>query len=396
MTVAHVHFDFRPGDFPDFLDGWGDQQFTHAMRDGLKAAVERSVAGVLGRSILKLRFDDNIRADCMDGIKNLGLDLRTIRDVGSFMVHGLRFEVDVPHEVAVNDWHFTCADSVQFEHWFDDRRGEPEVRVMPVKRWQRTRITVPRLRVHESALGIDPRLIDECACDPERLKPVQAGALLAFHCYVCGKEYLCECFRGISEKELLRPSYDRSEYRRQLETTPYRPEVCHLCRKVPSTTGVRSRGQSEVKAFYYPYLHAFALKFDFDWHAAENYVRDRLGVPRIGEGWIAEASLLRIVQALLSDHEVIHQASPDWLGRQRFDIFIPDLKLAIEYNGEQHFFPIARFGGQVGLERTRLRDQEKRDKAKAAQVTIVEFRYDETISSEHVRKRLSAAGVAFG
>jgi len=52
----------------------------------------------------------------------------------------------------------------------------------------------------------------------------------------------------------------------------------------------------------------------------------------------------------------------DWLktdagGKQKIDIFIPHLKLAIEYDGEQHFIPV-RFGNMKTL------DQIKNDKIK--------------------------------
>ena len=163
-----------------------------------------------------------------------------------------------------------------------------------------------------------------------------------------------------------------------------------MCRGVPSTTGNRQQGQSEVRAYYWRYISDFARGTAMNWREAENLVRDRLGVPRIGEGWLAEANLLRIVQALYPQHEVLHQASPDWLGRQRFDIFIPELSLAIEYNGQQHYAPIEHFGGQRGFEATQQRDQDKRDKAAEAGVALVEFRYDENLSPEHVAQRIHA------
>lgn len=46
--------------------------------------------------------------------------------------------------------------------------------------------------------------------------------------------------------------------------------------------------------------------------------------------------------------KILYEYSPDWLGKQRFDIYIPKYNIAIEYNGEQHYKPIARFGGVLG------------------------------------------------
>lgn len=40
----------------------------------------------------------------------------------------------------------------------------------------------------------------------------------------------------------------------------------------------------------------------------------------------------------------------------RYDIFIPELNLAIEIDGEQHFIPVSRFGGEKNLKDTKYRD----------------------------------------
>lgn len=43
----------------------------------------------------------------------------------------------------------------------------------------------------------------------------------------------------------------------------------------------------------------------------------------------------------------------------RFDFYIPDLNIVIEYDGEQHFKPIDFFGGKKGLLELNFRDREK-------------------------------------
>src|SRR4030042_1657799 len=47
-----------------------------------------------------------------------------------------------------------------------------------------------------------------------------------------------------------------------------------------------------------------------------------------------------------------------------FDIFIPDKNIAIEYHGEEHFFPINIFGGEKAFKQRVERDNEKRRKCK--------------------------------
>jgi hypothetical protein len=74
---------------------------------------------------------------------------------------------------------------------------------------------------------------------------------------------------------------------------------------------------------------------------------------------------------------LISQYSPIWLGRQRFDIFIKELNLAIEYNGRQHYESIDFYGGEEGFQSTLKRDNEKRKKCRDNNCPLIEVRYDE-------------------
>ena len=91
-----------------------------------------------------------------------------------------------------------------------------------------------------------------------------------------------------------------------------------------------------------------------------NHVRRFLGLPNISEGWIGETKLLYKLRKWFPHENIVHQWSPDWLGRQRIDIGFPDRSIAIEYHGTQHFEPVDFFGGVEGF-----KDQRKRDKLKA-------------------------------
>ena len=50
--------------------------------------------------------------------------------------------------------------------------------------------------------------------------------------------------------------------------------------------------------------------------------------------------------------------------------------IAIEYNGEQHYKPIARFGGVLGYNKTVERDSYKLEKCKANNCKLYVLRYD--------------------
>lgn len=92
---------------------------------------------------------------------------------------------------------------------------------------------------------------------------------------------------------------------------------------------------------------------------AENTWRDECGIPRVGEGWVAETELFYRLKAALPDHRVQHHARPIWLGRQHLDIFFPDLLVAVEYQGDQHDKPVAFFGGELAFAQTQQRDAKK-------------------------------------
>jgi hypothetical protein len=64
------------------------------------------------------------------------------------------------------------------------------------------------------------------------------------------------------------------------------------------------------------------------------------------ERWVKESSLYSVLRTLFPDEQVPREASPAWVGRMRFDIYLPRLALAIEYQGQQHYQPVSAFGGR--------------------------------------------------
>jgi hypothetical protein len=103
-----------------------------------------------------------------------------------------------------------------------------------------------------------------------------------------------------------------------------------------------------------------ALEFATDiTREAENMVRGRLGIPKVGEGWIAETQLYYEIKQAFPKLEVRQHATTDWLGRQHLDIFIPEERVALEYQGLQHDQPVEYFGGQDSFEKNKQRDDRK-------------------------------------
>lgn len=59
----------------------------------------------------------------------------------------------------------------------------------------------------------------------------------------------------------------------------------------------------------------------------------------------------------------------------RIDFYIPSKRIAIEYNGIQHYEPVKHFGGLENLEVTKTRDKIKEDYCKNNDITLVVIPY---------------------
>lgn len=80
------------------------------------------------------------------------------------------------------------------------------------------------------------------------------------------------------------------------------------------------------------------------------------------------------IKKRLSKYEVIQHGRPDWLGRQHLDIWIPELMVAVEYQGAQHDRPIEFFGGQDAHTKGKKRDARKVERCIEAGVRLIEVR----------------------
>lgn len=92
----------------------------------------------------------------------------------------------------------------------------------------------------------------------------------------------------------------------------------------------------------------------------ENEIREERELPKIGEGWISETLLYYKIKKKFTEYHIVHHGKPKWLGLQHFDIFIPELHIAIEYQGTQHQKPVDYFGGQTAFEKGQERDLRKK------------------------------------
>jgi len=127
---------------------------------------------------------------------------------------------------------------------------------------------------------------------------------------------------------------------------------------------------------------------------AENILRERHGLPRIGKGWISEMLMFRIIQQRFADAEL--HAQLDWLRPQHLDCYVPSIRVGFEFQGEQHFEPVAVFGGEVGLAQTKQRDQLKAKKCANNNVTLICWTHAEPLTPDVLIAKLAAVGIVIG
>jgi hypothetical protein len=107
---------------------------------------------------------------------------------------------------------------------------------------------------------------------------------------------------------------------------------------------------------------------------SENRAREAAGLPRVGEGLVAEVHLLNQLRDAFPDEIVDHQVRPWWLAPQSLDMVFRGRNIAIEYQGVQHSRPVDFFGGQEAFERQQVRDATKRGLCLDHGMTLVEVR----------------------
>lgn len=122
-------------------------------------------------------------------------------------------------------------------------------------------------------------------------------------------------------------------------------------------------------------------------HYENHVVQEILDIYGSIGGWANEALLYELVRKEYP--EAIFQYHADWLGNQSLDIFIPSLNTGIEYQGEQHYRPIAVFGGDAGYESLVNRDRRKRLLCQANGIRLLYWKYDEAITLAKLRGMLA-------
>ncbi len=111
--------------------------------------------------------------------------------------------------------------------------------------------------------------------------------------------------------------------------------------------------------------------------------------------WKSEESVYNITKKLYKNYNVIYQYRPFYLstdgGNMSYDVYICGLKVAIEYQGKQHFEPVDYFGGVEHFEQQRMRDKLKLERSIENGIKVVYVNYWEDITPELIKTKIDEA-----
>jgi hypothetical protein len=146
---------------------------------------------------------------------------------------------------------------------------------------------------------------------------------------------------------------------------------------------IKTGGNIEAEVLANPFLETIEEIL----RESENRLREHHGLPRIGEGWVSEMELYHLIHAHFPS--AIHHARPNWLKPQHLDVFVPELSIAFEYHGVQHFEPVDFFGAEKAFQETKSRDERKKKRCRENGVRLLVWRYDEPIESHLLQLKIA-------
>lgn len=162
--------------------------------------------------------------------------------------------------------------------------------------------------------------------------------------------------------------------------------VCHICAgHVPAR---RKDGEGCILRKYYSwYVDQALLAARGDVSQAECSVLSRFGVRRT-DRFGMEEMLFLFAKGACRGLDVKHQAHLEVLRGLELDVWIPQLKVGLEYQGIQHYEAQNHWGGEAALIGVRERDNRKRQACEEHGIVLLEFRYDKRLDDYSVYRRL--------
>ena len=223
---------------------------------------------------------------------------------------------------------------------------------------------------------------------------IQGFRTVSFDHVITGERKFCRCHYGAHAAMLLDAKARSSTFVpgswphrviSLLEHAAYADSVCHFC--ISELHGQNAPNEwygAQIRKHFSPYVDFLLRTTDMDHQTAKAEARRRLSISQ----WMREDELFQLITRLFPTSSIRREASPEWLGQQRLDIYLPEIALAIEHQGEQHYSPIKAFGGEDAFAKTQERDKRKRRLCHENGVTVVDIRYDDSLTTSNLQHRL--------
>jgi len=164
------------------------------------------------------------------------------------------------------------------------------------------------------------------------------------------------------------------------------PRICHLC-------VIEDRDLKTANALYGAISH-YAFSEMVDYYegiipkSESSWVYTNLQIAFKETKWVNENKVFTIAREVLPKERVIREASPYWLNKQRLDVYFPELNMAIEYQGKQHFEAIEYFGGDEAFIRNQERDKIKYKLCIENGVDLIYINYTEKVNKNLMKRKL--------
>lgn len=150
---------------------------------------------------------------------------------------------------------------------------------------------------------------------------------------------------------------------------------------------------------YWHYYHGEGLREGFlrtpianrSGQEIKDRVKTECGNSQLPSKWKSEESLYALVYLYYQD--ALSHYNAKWLGQQHLDIFIPCLRIGIEYQGKQHYEAVEFFGGEQGLIDRQILDEKKRMLCIDNGITLIEWPFSMPINAANLVKILTSYDV---
>lgn len=215
--------------------------------------------------------------------------------------------------------------------------------------------------------------------------------------------------RGVAYTECKPHSYITTLGKKYIQTGNISNDIRHdsedFFKSINALKGISRKDRLEKNMQYFFFEHSFREKDDV-WKYADKILEkanknEFEKIPRSTYikptyKWTSEELCLKLTKKLYKDSNVLYQYRPFFLrssfgGQMSYDIFIQDLKVAIEYQGKQHFEPVDFFGGKEAFEKTQKRDKEKKELSEKHGIKLVYINFDEPITADLIKTRIEKA-----